>query len=521
MPQAHWVWDGTAWKQTKSGGLYVQTALSGLAQVNRAWVWDGAAWKLHYVRAAPVSLTAVVNAWDRITLSWPSIAAGATYKLKRGSTEIYSGPLLNFADSLLMPSTAYTYTLEGYLDGTLQSTDTKTATTLAYADPGLVASSPAWWCNDISWSDPSQGSVDYYVLLSGGTRIYENYASAGKSFRHSNLYPSTVYNYTLECYRLPGTLIKTDTVSVTTAGHSLSLSAWAPAYHYTHLDWSDSDQGMGQRYHLWVDGGGYAWVDVNARSYDVGGLGENSYHTYQLQLHNDTYGMIAPISNAVGVTQPARPVAYGTAYSNVGWENFTGWTGSTQRNLGGPNIYVGVGGTFTNMHALVYSHAGQNFRGEPRINGVAGPQQVYNVGRSHTNWPFNLGFGAGTFTTNMVVGGTNWGQAEWSPWSGQRWDYYLQVNHLDYWYYSSREMVNDLMERYEWMTPQLAEVMVDKELQILSWSNEEGTEWTKVQIGDRDSGELYVDWKARHHIDYENKIQQPEWDRWLHVFKAW
>lgn len=418
------VHDGAAWKPVISGGYHIKAPDATLKSVDFAWVHDGTAWRQYYVKAVPVVLTAAVDAWDKVTLSWNSIAEGGTYVLKRGSTVIYSGTNLTFQDTLLMHSTAYSYTVEASMSGVVLSTSTKSATTSAYADLGLSATAASYSQINLSWS-AKNGSVDTFELKRGTTVIY---TGSGTSKSDTGLSASTAYSYTLTAKR-GSTVIKTDTVSATT---------------------------------------------------------------------------------------PARPVSYGTAYSNVGWENTTGWTSSSQRNLGGPNIYVGVGGTFTNLVALVYGKGGVAFRGEPRIDGVAGAQKVYTVGRSHTNWPFNLGFGAGTHSTGVVVGGSDWGTAEWSPWTGQRWDYYCQVNQLDYWYYSSFRDLMELATLHDWMTPQLAEDLETRNTHMLSWSNEEGTAWTRVQIGDTDTGELLLDWVREDHIQLEHAIElQPDWQNWF------
>jgi len=125
-----YIWDGAVWKQVFDGGYFIQ-ATDGLKQVDYAWVWVDDAWRLYYTRATPVDLTATVGAWDRIVLNWNSVAVGATYVLKRGGTQIYAGAELTFTDIGLTASTAYTYTVDAILGGTVRSTDTATATTPA------------------------------------------------------------------------------------------------------------------------------------------------------------------------------------------------------------------------------------------------------------------------------------------------------------------------------------------------------------------------------------------------------
>ena len=201
MPQVHWVHDGTAWKQTKPGGLYVATGPSTTKQVDKGYVWDGTQWRNHYVKAAPVVLTATAAAWDKVNLSWNSTAAGATYIVKRGGTVIYNNGTANsFQDTVLMPSTGYSYTIDAYLGGTLTSSSSASATTPARADIGTYYQNLAWNYAEIGWTDSQQNSVDQYDTYLNNV-YQETSSSPSDHLSGVGLAASTAYTGMVVSYR--------------------------------------------------------------------------------------------------------------------------------------------------------------------------------------------------------------------------------------------------------------------------------------------------------------------------------
>jgi len=370
--------------------------------------------------------------------------------------------------------------------------------------PVLSSTSTIWDKVVLTWTAPAVGASNY-ILKRDGTQIYSGTAL---TFTDTLLSQSTAYTYTLEAYK-GAVKQSTATKAQTTVAHgALGLTYSQLSYNYVLLSWVDSTQGSIDQYQSYVNGVYQQTSTSAADKADGIGLAESTAYTGEIRAYRS--GVEVLPRGTVAFSTPARPRANGTAYSNVSWESFTGYTASTPHNLGGNNIGVGVGGTFTNLVALVYGRGGVAFRGEPYINGVKGAQQVYTVGRSHTNWPFNLGFAAGTFTTSVLVGGTNWGTAEWSPWTGQVWNYYCQTNQLDYWYYTSRGTMMTMASDNEWMTPELADEMADQSQHMLSWSDESGM-ITKVQIGNPETGGLYVDWVDPTHIDHGDTATKPDW----------
>jgi hypothetical protein len=236
--------DATGWKPVVSGGFYVKAA-SGMKQVDNGWVWDGVQWKKYYTKAVPVVLTATVNAWDKVTLTWTSIAPGATYIVKRGSTVIYNnGTGLTVQDTLLNPDTAYTYTVEAYLSGAMMSSQTKTATTSSYPDLGLTANTASYSQINLAWS-AANGSVDSFDVWQVSPSVGRIYVGTGTSFFHAGLVSGTGYSYELNAYR-SGVIIKKDTASATTSSRPTSSASWYGPAAITSGGWTScSAQNLG------------------------------------------------------------------------------------------------------------------------------------------------------------------------------------------------------------------------------------------------------------------------------------
>lgn len=478
----------------------------GTTPVTRIYAGDIEVWPM----LDDIVLTVTSNRWDRQTVSWNNVGEVENYILYKDGVEVKRHPTdLSYLATGLSPLTSYTWRIEAIKFGVVKKTDTETFSTIAYADPALVGSSPAWWCNDLSWTDSTQGSVDWYKLYSGSTVIMDRAASSGKTFRHQNLLPSTPYSYKLECIRggTSGTVIKTDTVSVTSGGRTLSLSGYAAAWNNNRLDWTDSDGSTLTEYHLWRDGVGYTWISPGARSYNDTGVGENQYHTYQIQGHRSGV-LIAPASNVIGITTPARPTS--TGYAKTGYTRISsgGWTQSTQCNPSGGNLSFPVGGTMTSMTLAAWGYSGSNARIRPYVGGVARQDSIVGPGTNSTStWntiPINVGFGAASHSVGMRTGGSDpangisdFGRCEWDTWSPYS-DYKTQVyiDGINYWFYSGREAVDD-MRRTPWWREELAEPVETRSLHIETTNDPVSGEFLTAVITDKETGEVLVDWGMR------------------------
>lgn len=164
-----------------------------------------------------VALAATPVAWDTIALTiTPPIIPVDSYVIKRNGTQIYAGTDLTFTDpAKLNPSMTYTYTVDAIKAGTVWASATSTPTTPARADLGLVATATSHTAMNVTWSDPSGGSIDEYFLQRTGTPgVY--LPATTKSYPDSGLTASTPYTYNLQARRA-GTIIQpTDTTSATT-----------------------------------------------------------------------------------------------------------------------------------------------------------------------------------------------------------------------------------------------------------------------------------------------------------------
>lgn len=79
----------------------------------------------------PTTLAAVPLSTSQVRLTWTAPGAGAdSYRLRRGTAQVYTGPALTFTDSGLPAGTAFTWTVDALRGGVVVSTATATASTL-------------------------------------------------------------------------------------------------------------------------------------------------------------------------------------------------------------------------------------------------------------------------------------------------------------------------------------------------------------------------------------------------------
>jgi len=172
-------------------------------------------------RGLPV-LSSTSTIWDKVVLTWTAPAVGASnYVLKRGTTQIYSGTGLTFTDTLLMPETSYTYTLEAYKGAVKQSTATKVQTTVAHGDLGLTYSQLSYSYVLLSWTDTTQGSIDQYATYLNGV-FQENSTSAADKSSGLGLAAGTAYTAEVRAYRAGVEIGPRDTVAFSSPARPMS-----------------------------------------------------------------------------------------------------------------------------------------------------------------------------------------------------------------------------------------------------------------------------------------------------------
>jgi hypothetical protein len=447
-----YIWDGAVWKQVFDGGYFIR-ADDSLKQVDYAWVWVDDGWRLYYTRAAQVTLTATVNSWEQITLNWNSVAVGATYVLKRDGVQVYSGPALTHPDTLLMPSTAYTYTVESYLSGTLSTTATANATTLAYGDLGLVATVTKYNNVALSWS-VANGSVNRFHLYDGATLIYND---VGTSMNHA-VGASTGHNYTLYALRTD-TTIQTDTASATTGAVPV-IYAWA---HGT-ANPNDADWGYKQTSVKVVAG-----ENVNL----VGGENHLIHVTFRAASYGTTYNLKGRFEAWVGGVYFGNEHIKGLPYP--AWNDFAA-------NEWSCLLGAGVHGT------------------QLRLGGIG----EYNNSGCHPDGP----------SEGAAI--SDWGSGWWAASHGNTAANNVCTYGVYYWYYAYRSSFDDMIDRFEWMTAELADRLADRNLHMFTWSEPtEDAPIVKVQIGDPETEELIIDWEAPGYV--RGHLEQPMWDEWLQL----
>lgn len=212
------------WKEVALAGYYVQTDV-GTKQVSNAWVWDGSQWRHYYVNTVPITISTTMNSWESMTVSWTNAADGARYVLKVGSTNpstLYDGPNLSYTYNGLLPLTSYSFTIEAYVGSTLVATSSAwSPKTPDYPNLNFTAGAASWNAISLNWS-AKNGSVDSFVLTKSGSTLY---TGLGTSYQNTGLAASTSYTYTLQARR-GATVIKSQTVSATTAARQTSSGTW-------------------------------------------------------------------------------------------------------------------------------------------------------------------------------------------------------------------------------------------------------------------------------------------------------
>lgn len=395
--------EGSAWEEVLTGGYHVKSP-TDLKQVDEAWVWDGTTWKKYYTKAFPVEIHYVVNSWERITVSWNTIAPGSLYTLKRNGIVLVNQSNVGLhVDNLLMPGSSNTYVVEAYLGGKLMSTATTgVVMTPAYPDLGLTATTASYSQINLAWSPetPADSSIDNFLLIRDGAGpLLQGMATA---YNDTGLVPGTGYGYTLHARR-GATVIKTDTASATTSVRPTSSGSWN-----------------------------------------------------------------------------------GPAATTSG-----GWTSCTARSLNGPTFPMPVNGYITSWNVLVWSYGSATGQFNPHIGGQYRGLRNCPGGRAYQNVDGgNIYIGAGNNSTGANIGGNCSYSTEWDAYSGVAWNYNVAVGTINYWYYTA--LARETMGDQPWWTDELEERSTHME----TWGV---GEITKVQITDKVTRSIIVDWQSDDH----------------------
>ena len=159
---------------------------------------------------ADMGLVVASSRWDTTTSTWTDTSAGSIdeYFLQRTGTTGVSLPITtaSYTESVLFPSTAYTYTLQAKRDGVVISTDTADVTTAAYAVPVITLTSPDYSTMQIRWTASTEGTVDWYELhrCAPGVEdwsLLESEPAADKARDEGGLAENRTYQYLVRSFR--------------------------------------------------------------------------------------------------------------------------------------------------------------------------------------------------------------------------------------------------------------------------------------------------------------------------------
>lgn len=437
---------------------------------------------------APAAVDLVIGAVtvNSIAMSWNLIATGATYILKRGTTQIYSGPNLNFTDTGLALNTTYNYTLEAYLSGVKQSQDTASATTLAAVKPTLTATAGRWDIINLSWTSSAPGAT--YVLYQGSTQIYNN---TGLTKQDAGLFPGTNYAYTLYTY-VGGVNVFTSTASASTPARTLTASAGALDYATIRVYWTDDVQGSIDAYGIWQDGTYLGDVPGSWRAWDSGGLAGSSTHHYHV-MGRRAGTNIEPQAWTGYVSTPARPTSSASIYSGLSLSYYS-WTECTQKGLNAPNFNMPNGGYVTAFNISVAGYSPSYGRFNADIDGNLFGWRATDVAYGYPTAHYQ-GVGTGDFWRDAgahhigaSVGG-NCTKTQWYSYSSS-YGSTLCWGQVNYWWYTALERDEELRQHPWWSE---AFEGRDVHLDIYQDGTEEGR-IVRVKITDKTTSELLADW---------------------------
>ena len=268
---------------------------------------------------APVALAATAVSGSRINLSWqaapdPETGVGE-YRVFRDDVEVGRTALTALADTGLVPSTSYAYTvlavngqgLVGPLAGPV------TATTLDVTPPsaptGLAGTAVSSTVIDLAWNpaDDAESGIQGYEVYRDGARVG---STAATSFSDAGLAPNTGYSYTVRAVNGAG-ITGPSSVAVLVAtlpdqtppGVPGGLSAVPLSGTAITLAWTaagDPESGIAW-YRVYRDG--VLADSTTGLGYTDAGLVTGTTYSYEVSAVNGA-GLEGPRSPAVSATTP-------------------------------------------------------------------------------------------------------------------------------------------------------------------------------------------------------------------------
>ena len=301
--------------------------------------------------SVPTGLSASASTSTLVNLSWTaSTDTGgsglAGYKIFRGGTQVGSSTTTSYADSTVVGSTLYSYTVLAYDNANNSSAQSSAATvttpdSIAPSVPtGLAATAVSSTQVNLSWAastDTGGSGLAGYKVYRGGTLLG---TSATASYSDTTTVGSTAYSYTVAAYDHAGNNSSQSSAANVTTPDTIApsvptgLSATAVSSTQVNLSWAAStDTGGSGLAGYKVYRGGTLLVSTASLAYSDTTVLPSTAYSYTVAAY-DNAGNVSAQSTASNVTTPAGvppnpTLSSSTTLGTAGVFFTLSWTSST------------------------------------------------------------------------------------------------------------------------------------------------------------------------------------------------
>jgi autotransporter-associated beta strand protein len=323
------------------GTTYYYEVLAGNGSGSSAFSSPASATTLSGV---PAGLSASATGSQSTSVSWNAVSGVTGYTLDRstssggGYAPVYSGAILQYADSGLQPGTTYYYEVRSSTGtGSSAFSASVSVNTVPATPAGLSASATGVQSISVTWSTVS-GSTSYTLdrSTSSGSGFVPVYSGSTAQYADSGLQFGTTYYYEVLAGNGSGSSAFSAPASATTlSGVPAGLSASATGSQSTSVSWNAVTGATGYTLDRSTSsGGGYAPVYSGAiLQYADSGLQPGTTYYYEVRSSTGTGSSTFSASVSV-ITLPATPTgliasATGSQSTSVSWSTVSGATGYT------------------------------------------------------------------------------------------------------------------------------------------------------------------------------------------------
>ncbi len=260
---------------------------------------------------------------ESVAVTWDESAAGATYVLKRGNTEVYRGTNKNFVDTNLTPNTEYRYTLNTQFNG-MESASTQVAVRTKVNPVTNIKTVAADSTSVTIGFDTNKNpdGTEYKIKLKEGSTVRGDSGwITATSKKATNLKPSTTYNVEVVARNADGeeSKVTMGTVKTTDLQPIQNLKA-LPSHDSITLNWDDNQKDVQYVIEKYKDSIRIASFAVDEKKYKDTDVEPGKNYTYKIKVRDTIWGGLST-STDVSVTADQAPAP--AAPSNITASNVT------------------------------------------------------------------------------------------------------------------------------------------------------------------------------------------------------